>query len=116
MGELAKNDTFIIEKDFLESGHWEVTLKKYWTAGDTEAIDDEIFKMNLALGEDKKIHVEQITMRAGRIAIATQIIKGWNATRDGESVEITGKNIRKLPGDVFDWILETWEANQLKKV
>jgi len=116
MPELASEETFEIKKRFTEWGMWEVTLKKHWTAGDAEAVEDDVLRVNFAVSSvDNNVHLEEISMRVGRVATAFQIIKGWNATKNGELAEITKDNIRALPSDVFDWILETWEAETAKK-
>lgn len=113
MGELAGNETFTIEKDFEDSGHWEVTLRLHWTAGDEEAISNDMIRMKVVKpGEEAD---QEATLRVGKVSTAIRVITGWNATVKGEPVQVTPANIRKLPEDVFNWIMAEWEEKSLPK-
>jgi hypothetical protein len=59
--------------------------------------------------------VENISLQLGKVHIAERIIKKWNVTDDaGNALMITPQNIRHLPAEVLDWILEEWDKRQVK--
>lgn len=115
MAKLPEEGTFTISREFGELGLWDVTLARYWTQDDEEAVTSKLATITFEVGEDKKLIPHMSDVRTGKIALMQRIIKGWNLTDAQEKpLLITPEVIGKLPDLVFDWIEREWNSYQVE--
>ena len=114
MGRLVSEETTTIEREFGEPyGQYTVVIKTDWSAGDSEHVTNSQMALNVRRGSEVEA---EASLRLGKVAVAERIIKSWNVEDErGKPISVTPANIRRLPLEVFEWILTSWEEAQEQK-
>ncbi len=101
-----------VERIEFEDGEW-VDIKRELSAGDEEAISNEILRIRLkpqAFGKGgpaKKEDIEEVSLKVGSIITVYRAIVAWSfKDRDGKDAPVTMTNVASLKRPIFNRLLE----------